>query len=68
MSEALRRPGIRERKSHMRRQSSTDNIRGSVRAAARKWRQADENLASGSTNQHQCLPLQSPAPGVLLQV
>ena len=30
--------------------------------------QADENLASGSTNQHQCLPLQSPAPGVLLQV
>ena len=35
MSEALRRAGVRDSKSHMRRQSSTDDIRGSVRAAAR---------------------------------
>ena len=35
MSGALREAGVRERTSHMRRQSSTDYIGGSVRAAAR---------------------------------
>ena len=41
----------------MRRQSSTDDIRCSVRAAARKWGQANENLAAPFTKQRQRRPV-----------